>query len=72
VYRLADLQIEERNRSNDYKCYFIGTMFHSSIIMANDSVLYEFQEQEEINKEAVFQLIKNLRKNKHREVGYRL
>ncbi|MGE7686747.1 serine/threonine protein kinase [Peribacillus simplex] len=72
VYRLADLQIEERNRSNDYKYYFIGTMFHSSIIIENDSVLYAFQKQKEINKEAVVQLIKNLRKNKHREVGYRL
>ncbi|MFE4133501.1 serine/threonine protein kinase [Peribacillus sp. YIM B13482] len=72
VYRIADLQIEERNRSNDYKYYFIGTMFHSSIIMANDSFLYAFQKQKEINKEAVVQLIKNLRKNKHREVGYRL
>ncbi|MBO0999888.1 protein kinase [Bacillus sp. SD075] len=72
VYRLADLQIEERNRSNDYNYFFIGTMFHCSIIKANDSVLNEFQKHEEINKEAVFQLIKNLRRNKHREVGYRL
>ena len=32
----------------------------------------EFQKQEEINKEAVYQLIKQLRYNTHREVGYRL
>ncbi|WP_062352259.1 protein kinase domain-containing protein [Bacillus kwashiorkori] len=72
VYSLSDLQVEEHNRSNDYKYYFIGTQFHSSIISENDAVLDRFQEKGIINKEAVSQLIRNLRKNKHREVFYRL
>ncbi|USK57403.1 protein kinase [Cytobacillus solani] len=72
VYSLNDLDVEEHNRSNDYKYYFIGTDFHSSIIPENDSILRLFQERRTINEETVSLLINNLRKKKHREVFYRL
>lgn len=72
VYRLRDLQVEERYRSNRYKYYFIGTMHQCSIIPSNDSILYTFQEKDKINEETVMDLIRNLRINKHREVSVRL
>ncbi|MEZ2458892.1 protein kinase [Salinicoccus roseus] len=72
VYNLKDLKVEEHNRHNDYKYYFIGTRYHSSIIPENDSILDMSQEQENLHKETVLQLIENLRKKKHREVIFRL
>ncbi|MDM5338487.1 protein kinase [Fictibacillus enclensis] len=72
VYRLEDLEIEEHNRANDYKFYFLGTDFHCSILAKNDIHLDLFQDLEEVNKEAVFKLIREIRRNKHKEVFYRL
>ncbi|MEY9867115.1 hypothetical protein ABIE66_002494 [Peribacillus sp. B2I2] len=72
VFSLSDLHVQEINRSNYYKYYFIGTEFHSSIIPENDSVLDGFQEIEIINGEVVSQVIRTIRKKKHREVSYRL
>lgn len=72
VYDLSYLQVEEYNRSNDYKYYFIGTEFHSSIIPDNDFSIRLFQNNEIITKEDVLQLIKSLRRKKHREVLLRL
>ncbi|MEC1525439.1 protein kinase [Neobacillus niacini] len=72
VYSLKDVKVEEYYRVNDYKYISIGTKFHSSIIPENDSFLYNLQDNVSINEETVAKLIKNLRRNKHREVGYRL
>ncbi|WP_286162593.1 protein kinase [Bacillus sp. AFS029533] len=71
VYKLSDLKVEEFDRSNYYKYYFIGTMYHSSIIPENDTLLDEFQDQEN-NIDTVLDLIKKLRRKKHREVVLRL
>ncbi|MGG0586499.1 protein kinase [Priestia megaterium] len=72
VYALSDLKVVEHNRSNDYKYYFIGTQYHSTIIPENDSVLDTFQDIGITNEERLLQLIRNLRRRKHREVLYRL
>ncbi len=72
VYSLRDLKVEEHNRANDYKYYFIGTQYHSTIIPENDFVLDSFQKIEIVNKETISKLIRNLRRKKHREVLYRL
>lgn len=71
VYSLGELQVEEYNRSNDYKYYFIGTKFHSSIISENDNWLRSFQ-QVEASKDNVLNLIKNIRRRKHKIVLSRL
>lgn len=72
VYSLRELEVEEHDRSNTYKYYFIGTQYHCSIIWQNDSVLDEFQEKGIVNENTVAQLIRDLRKKKHEEVVYRL
>ncbi|MGG2103911.1 protein kinase domain-containing protein [Lysinibacillus pakistanensis] len=71
VHKLSDLQIEEFNRSNDYKFYFIGTEFHSSIIPENDNWLRLFQIEGNTD-EKVLNLIKTLRMKKHKKVLLRL
>ncbi|MCM3024657.1 protein kinase domain-containing protein [Heyndrickxia ginsengihumi] len=72
VYSLRELEVEEHDRSNTYKYYFIGTQYHCSIIWQNDGVLDEFQEKGIVNENTVAQLIRDLRKKKHEEVVYRL
>lgn len=72
VYRLNELEVEEHDRSNSYKYYFIGTMYHCSILWQNDAVLDVFQERGIVNEKTVAQLIGDLRKKKHKEVVYRL
>ncbi|MEC3883680.1 protein kinase [Halobacillus sp. HZG1] len=72
VHRLKDLKVEEHDRSNRYKYYFIGTKFHSSIIFNNDSVLSDFQDKVDVDESTVIQLLRKLRRNKHEEVIYRL
>ncbi|PIC83026.1 protein kinase [Sporosarcina sp. P1] len=71
VYSLKDVKVDEYYRVNEYKYISIGTNFHSSIIPANDSLLNDLQDKRIIKKD-VHNLIRNLRRNKHREVGYRL
>ncbi|MGF9876762.1 protein kinase [Bacillus albus] len=72
VYNLSELEVEEHNRSNYYKYYFIGTQYHCSILGGNDHILDEFQAKGVVNKETVAQLIRDLRRRKHEEVVYRL
>lgn len=72
VYSLSDLKIVEHNRSNDYKYYFIGTQYHSTIIPENDSVLDFFYQMNTPDMDTMSSLIRNLRIRKHREVLYRL
>lgn len=72
VYRLSELEVEEHNRSNTYKYYFIGTMYHCSILWQNDHLLDTFQKQGISDTETVAKLIKDLRKKKHEDVVFRL
>lgn len=72
VYSLSELEVEEHDRSNSYKYYFIGTQYHCSIIWENDKVLDAFQERGIVNEKTVAQLIGDLRMKKHKEVVYRL
>ncbi|MGX6972727.1 protein kinase domain-containing protein [Vagococcus lutrae] len=72
VYPFRELEIEERDRLNTYKYYFIGTMYHCSILSQNDHLLDTFQKQGISDNETVAKLIKDLRKKKHEEVLFRL
>ncbi|CAG9614910.1 Serine/threonine-protein kinase PknD [Bacillus rhizoplanae] len=72
VYSLSELEVEEHDRSNSYKYYFIGTQYHCSILWKNDYILDGFQEKGIVNKKTVAHLIDDLRKKKHEEVVYRL
>ncbi|ARK30087.1 protein kinase domain-containing protein [Halalkalibacter krulwichiae] len=72
VHSLSELEVEEHDRSNSYKYFFIGTQYHCSILWQNDAVLDEFQERGIVTEETVTQLIRDLRKKKHEEVVYRL
>ncbi|MEW4206420.1 protein kinase [Bacillus thuringiensis] len=72
VYRLSELEVEDRDRSNPYKYYFIGTQYHCSIIWRNDHILNDFQEKRIANRKTVANLIEDLRIEKHEEVVYRL
>ncbi|MFU1888118.1 hypothetical protein COE81_20050 [Bacillus wiedmannii] len=72
VHSLSELEVEERDRSNSYKYYFIGTQYHCSILSSNDDILNDFQEKRIAHKKTVENLIENLRIEKHEEVVYRL
>ncbi|OFD42208.1 hypothetical protein BWGOE3_34610 [Bacillus mycoides] len=72
VYDLSKLEVEEHDRSNSYKYYFIGTQYHCSILGKNDYILNDFQKTGIVNEKTVAHLIRDLRKGKHAEVVYRL
>lgn len=72
IYSLDEFQIEERDRLNFHQYYFIGTLYHSSIIGENEKLLKEFGNRKSIDSNIVEELISNLRFSKHDEVLWRL
>lgn len=71
VVSTAELNLDERNRYNLDRYYFIGTWWSNSIIPQNDKFLDKFQEIE-ADMGKIQELHLEIIKNRHRDITMRL
>ncbi|ALV22380.1 protein kinase domain-containing protein [Carnobacterium antarcticum] len=64
IKRISEVEYEQRTRFNEHGKYFIGTLWHSSVVKENDKYIFSIQNIE-LDKNAVEQIQRNVRINKN-------